>query len=95
MKLAAKVLDLLEFKNNRELISALNSHILDDNLADKGYKKSTGAFDILSGYFKDIKKMKDPDKRIEFIRNSKEKDLPELEELIDFALKNKKKFNLK
>lgn len=80
---------------SNRLISKIHKSVLGDKIDGPKFSKVTGAFSVLSLYFKDVKKVSDPDERLEMIRNAKEKDLPSFDDIKKFMMKNKKALNLK
>ena len=80
---------------SNRLISKIHKSVLGGKMDSPKFSKVTGAFNVLSLYFKKVKKVSDPDKRLEMIRNAKDKDLPSFEDIEKFMMQNKKELNLK
>ena len=88
-----KANESLDEAESRNLIKQIHNHVEANKLATPKYSSATGAFAILSDYYRVELKVKDPDKRDDMI--AKDTKLPSFEAVVKFMKVNAKKLNLK
>ena len=75
------------------LITKINDEIANKGLAGKKFSKVTGAFEVLSAFIADREKINAIEAR-EYIREMTDKQVPELKDVMEFAMKKAKKLKL-